>query len=447
MIANRITQNIPPGLAPMPRVNRFPSFHPLIILIASLTCCGSLLAQEKPGKGPVYTEPPKDDPNFVLQGEFVGPVTVAENEYQPLGLQIRPIGGDNFEAVSFMGGLPGEKKHKPEPVKMIGRRSGEFVVLSGGPWAIFAKQDHCLIVDDEGNKVGRLERMKRSSPTMGAKPPEGAVVLFDGSNVDHFTNAQMTKDGLLMEGADFIPMFQDFNLHLEFRLPYMPAAEGQSRANSGVYLQSRYECQVLDSFAQDRMINGCGALYQFRKPDLNMCLPPLVWQTYDIHFTAPRWAADGSKIRDAHVTSWINGVKVQDDVALPNKTGAGKPEEPVLLPTRLQNHGNPVRFRNIWVVDRGLTSGTKFPVYPTAAEIEAASKAKQAAVEPKEPAEVKEARNQKRNADAPDSATAAADQAKEKRSEKPAKKKDEPAKKQQPPTVDEAAEAKAADSK
>ena len=72
------------------------------------------------------------------------------------------------------------------------------------------------------------------------------------------------------------PMFQDFDLHVEFRLPYMPTAEGQKRGNSGVYLQSRYECQVLDSFAQDRLINGCGAIYTFRKPDLNMCFPPLV---------------------------------------------------------------------------------------------------------------------------------------------------------------------------
>ena len=104
-------------------------------------------------------------------------------------------------------------------------------------------------------------------------------------------------------------------------------------------------------------------LYQFKKPDVNMAFPPLTWQTYDIQFTAPRWAADGSKLRNAHVTSWINGVKVQDNVALPNKTGAGKQEEPLLLPTKIQNHGDPVRFRNIWVVDRGLTV-SKFPVYP-----------------------------------------------------------------------------------
>jgi hypothetical protein len=275
-----------------------------------------------------------------------------------------------------MGGLPGQDKHQPEPIRMIGRRSGDFVVLSGGPWAIFVEKDSCLLLDREGNKVGRLERTYRTSPTLGARPPKDSVVLFDGTNIDHFTNAQMTNEGLLMEGADLKPMFQDFNLHVEFRLPYMPEADGQARANSGLYLQSRYECQVLDSFALDPVFNGCGALYRFRKPDFNMCLPPLVWQSYDIQFTAPRWAADGSKIRDAHITSWVNGVKVQDNVALPDKTGAGNEEEPILLPIRIQDHGDPIRFRNIWIVDRGLAVGD-FPVYPTKEELEAAAKAEE----------------------------------------------------------------------
>ena len=171
----------------------------------------------------------------------------------------------------------------------------------------------------------------------------------------------MTDDGLLIEGAEIRPMFQDFNLHAEFRIPYMPQADGQSRGNSGLYLQSRYECQVLDSFGTEPLYNGLGSLYRFKKPDLNMAFPPLVWQTYDIQFTAPRWASDGTKIREAHITSWINGVKVQNNVALPNKTGAGQEEAPLLLPIRIQDHGDPVRFRNIWIIDRGLMTAP-FPV-------------------------------------------------------------------------------------
>ena len=283
---------------------------------------------------------------------------------------------NEFEAVSFLGGLPGQEGHEPEPVRMIGRRSDNFVILSGGPFAIIVETDSCLLLDREGNKVGRLERIQRTSPTLGAPPPPDAIVLFDGTNIDQFTNAQMTEEGLLMQGADLKPMFQDFNLHVEFRVPYMPQADGQSRGNSGLYLQSRYECQVLDSFALDPLFNGLGSLYRFKAPDLNMAFPPLVWQTYDIQFTAPRWASDGSKIRDAHITSWVNGVKVQDNVALPNKTGAGKQEEPLLLPTKIQDHGDPVRFRNIWLIDRGLASG-EFPVYPTKEQLEAAAKAAQ----------------------------------------------------------------------
>lgn len=330
----------------------------------------------KPAKGPAMTEPPIDDLNYLLMGEFIGEIE-ADGATKRLGLQIRPIGNDKFDAVSFIGGLPGQDEHEPQPMRMIGQRSEDFLVLSGGPWAIFVEQQSCMILDRKGQRLGELARVKRSSPTLGARPPEDALVLFNGENTDQFTKANMTEDGLLMEGADVKPMFQDFNLHAEFRLPYMPEASDQSRANSGLYLQSRYECQVLDSFAQDPVFNGCGALYRFKAPDLNMCLPPLVWQTYDIQFTAPRWASDGSKIRDAHITSWINGVKVQDNVALPDKTGAGKEEAPTLLPIRLQDHRDPVRYRNVWVIDRGLASG-EFPIYPTPEQILEDAKAAEA---------------------------------------------------------------------
>ncbi len=316
-----------------------------------------------PGKGPAFTEPPTGDLNFDLMGEFIGPISTGkENEYESLGLQIRPLADSNFQAIAYFGGLPGQEKHRSGMVRMIGQRSDDFLILSGGPWAIIVEKSGCLIIDRKGQQLGRLERIERVSPTLNAKAPAGAVVMFDGSGVDQFSNARMSEKGLLLEGSDFKPMFQDFNLHVEFRLPYMPQADGQQRGNSGLYLQSRYECQILDSFGTEAMINGMGALYKTKKPELNMSFPPLVWQTYDVQFTAPRWSSDGTKIRDAHITSWVNGVKVQDNVALANKTGAGKAEEPLLLPIRLQNHGDPVRFRNIWVIDRGLAVADEFPV-------------------------------------------------------------------------------------
>jgi hypothetical protein len=349
----------------------------LTTVFLAFACTSALLAADN-GKGPAFTEPPKGDKDFALMGEFLGEITPVDGEKAQLGLQLRALGDGSFDAQSFLGGLPGQDQHKPEAFRMIGQRSDDFVVLSGGPWVMIVEKDHCLLVDRKGNKIGKLNRLQRSSPSMGALPPEEAIVLFNGKNVDQFTNAQMTKDGLLMQGADLKPMFQDFNLHVEFRIPYMPKAEGQSRGNSGLYLQSRYECQVLDSFGLEPLYNGLGSLYRFKKPDVNMAFPPLSWQTYDVQFTAPRWAADGSKLRNARITSWINGVKVQDNVELPNKTGAGMKEEPILLPIRFQDHGDPVRFRNVWLVDRGLATGT-FPVYPTKEELEAAKKAEVAA--------------------------------------------------------------------
>ncbi len=344
----------------------------MLLRLFAVGCFGLCFAGASFSDAPTQTVP-VDDPNYALLGEFVGEVAGDGDATETLGLQIRPVGGDNFDAVSFIGGLPGQvddagEPLKPgEPMRLIGRRSGELVVLSGGPFAMFVSGDACTLIDREGNKLGTLTRVARVSPTMHSPAPEGATVLFDGTGTDQFVNGKMTDDGLLMQGADIRPMFQDFNLHLEFRLPYMPDKTDQARGNSGLYLQSRYECQVLDSFAQDAVFNGLGALYRFKKPDLNMCLPPLVWQTYDVHFTAPRWAADGTKIRDAHVTSWVNGVKVQDNVSLPTKTGGGKQEAPTLEPIKLQDHKDEVRFRNIWIVDRGLVTAD-FPIETTPEE-------------------------------------------------------------------------------
>lgn len=321
--------------------------------------------------GPAYAAAPKSavirasraDGDFALLGEFVGTVSVERSKARPLALQIRANGEGNFEAAQYMGGFPSARSRSGPAVRLTGKRVDGFLVLSGGPWVVLGHPDHCVLVDPEGRRVGRLKRVHRESPTLGAQPPKHAIVLFDGIDTDQFVTAEMTEDGLLKEGADVKPMFQDFNLHAEFMLPYMPVASGQGRANSGFYLQSRYEVQVLDSFAVDPGKNGCGSLYKYRGPDVNMCFPPLSWQTYDIIFTAPRWAADGTKLSNARITVWHNGVKVHNDVELPNKTGAGKPEEPTLLPIRFQDHGNPVRFRNVWAIDRGASPPVRFPVF------------------------------------------------------------------------------------
>jgi hypothetical protein len=129
----------------------------------------------------------------------------------------------------------------------------------------------------------------------------------------------------------------------------MPHARGQGRGNSGVYIQQRYEVQILDSFGLDGANNECGGLYKQQAPALNMCFPPLSWQTYDITFIAARFDAAGKKLSDARITVLHNGEPIHWQYALKDKTGGGKVEGPEALPILFQDHGNPVSFRNIWI--------------------------------------------------------------------------------------------------
>ncbi|UCG56274.1 MAG: DUF1080 domain-containing protein [Phycisphaerales bacterium] len=213
-----------------------------------------------------------------------------------------------------------------------------------------------------------LSKTVRLSPTLGAKPPAGAIVLFDGTNLDEWEHTQR-KQGVssaqwrLVEGGAMEvkrgtgsivtkKKFKEFKLHLEFRTPFMPAARGQGRGNSGVYLQGRYEVQVLDSYGLEGKDNECGGIYKVGAPLVNMCAPPMQWQTYDVTFRAPRFDGAGNKISDATATVIHNGVTIHDNIKLPGPTG-GSLDSNVAEPggIYLQDHGNPVQFRNIWIVE------------------------------------------------------------------------------------------------
>ena len=208
-------------------------------------------------------------------------------------------------------------------------------------------------------------------------PPPGALVLFDGQDFSHWTgvdggpvqwkivDSAMEVDSTMEadRAMEVVPgsgsiitkqVFQSFLLHLEFNVPITSTGvEGQNSGNSGVYLLRRYEIQILDSFGETSGKTGCGALYRFKAPDQNACGKPGEWQFYDIIFQAPQWGGEGDNLRkilNAIITVKHNGVVIHDKVSLPDKTGRGQPESREPGPILLQDHGNEVKFRNLWIL-------------------------------------------------------------------------------------------------
>ncbi len=294
------------------------------------------------------------DADFFDQGEYLGWV-FEQGCRRACGLQVVALGDGEFFAAEYANGLPGNGWSKDAPrYEWQGRRRGDAVVLSRSGRTLRVAAGRAEMYDGEGDGaalLGVLCKVERTSVTLGLRPPRCADILFDGTDTGLLKNLRIAPDGTMEVGAETVRAYRDFRLHVEFRLPYMPYARGQARGNSGIYLQRRYEVQILDSFGLKGLANECGGLYRQREPDVNMCFPPLTWQTYDIEFRAARFDATGSKTEPARVTVWHNGVVIHDDVALKGKTGAGRPEGPEPMPILFQNHGNPVRFRNVWLID------------------------------------------------------------------------------------------------
>lgn len=324
-------------------------------LVVAVGSCGLLAVTCRAadtGK-PVYDDPAATDADFPLQGEYAGEVEV-DGQRMTFGIQVVAEGEGRFKVVGYPGGLPGAGADMSQKFTGQGVREGDVVALEGTdaqgvPHRGEIRDGAVVVLDDSGNAVARLPKVERKSPTLGKKPPEGAVVVFDGANLDGVEGGRMTDAGLLMQGVRSKATYGDATLHIEFRLPYQPQDRGQARGNSGAYIQGCYEVQMLDSFGLEGLDNECGGIYKAARPSVNMCLPPLSWQTYDIDFTAPRFE-DGKKVAKARMTVRHNGVVIHDDLEIPEGTPGGTNGEGEAGPLFLQDHGNPVRYRNIWIV-------------------------------------------------------------------------------------------------
>ena len=203
-----------------------------------------------------------------------------------------------------------------------------------------------------------------SSPHRPGRPPSDAVVLFDGRSLDAWESVKGGPAPWKVEHGYFevVPhtgdirtkqRFGNFQLHVEWAEPYPPHGSSQGRGNSGIFLQSLYELQVLDSYHNPTYADGqCGAIYGDYPPLVNACRPPGQWQTYDIVFHRPLFDASRRLLKRARVTVFQNGVLIQDNVAILGPTHGGRHPyhyTPARMPLELQDHHNPVRYRNIWI--------------------------------------------------------------------------------------------------
>jgi len=325
-----------------------------------------------------------------LQGEYHG-----KDGEKRVGIQVVARGDKSFHALVLEGGLPGD-----------GWDGGRYGLLESGPLADgrveFRSPNEAgtsAVLDDNGLTLKRgdrkilLKRMERKSETLGRQPPKGAIVLFGGEkpNLDAFEERKdiegMTAptmfDGHMMAGAVTKRRFRDFALHVEFMTGWEPQNIPWRRADAGIYMLSRYEVAIGDSFGFDFDLSGatssnrpklldngsktskfpavksksdprvCGSVFTYPSRVPNPCLPPLVWQTLDIDFKAPRFDDKGKRTSKAVISVKLNGHQIADKLEINGPTPHGfKGPETADGPIWFEAFGRRVLYRNIWVVEQ-----------------------------------------------------------------------------------------------
>ncbi|MBN2307361.1 MAG: DUF1080 domain-containing protein [Candidatus Hydrogenedentes bacterium] len=314
---------------------------------------------------PAFAGPASD---VATQGIYEGSFSSGAWKGQPVVVQVVATGKARFRAVfPFDASTPRVGVNSAaDGDKFVFEGEVDLGPAMGGKFEVSAELvDNRLTGRFKGpgkDSQFRAEKVEKTPPTLGKKPPEGAVVLLDGTNLDGWERTppkwRLLGDGAMeVCGSNLVTKqeFGDCEMHIEFRTPFMPdSGPGtQGRGNSGVYIQGRYEIQVLDSFGVDPEWNLCGGIYQVAKPIADACLPPTEWQTYDISFTAPRFDDTGKKVKNAEITVLHNGIPIHQNLVLPSLTAGGvSGEEAPTGPIMLQDHGNSVRYRNVWLVPK-----------------------------------------------------------------------------------------------
>jgi hypothetical protein len=294
-----------------------------------------------------------------FMGNYVGRWSEKEDVNPEIAAQVYPLGNDLYR-IRIM-----NKLDMRCPILLDVEASPKRGKLEFDVNGFTGSTDGEKFSGARGELTYAMERANITSPTMRARPPEGAVVLFDGTNLDAWTGTegwQIQDDGTLLvtpDGEYLVSKgtWTDVQLHVEFRLPFMPLSRGQGRGNSGVFFQDEYEVQVLDSFGLDGLYDECGALYKLSAPHVNACRPSLQWQTYDIYYRAARFDPNGNVQEYGRITVYHNSVLIHSNQELTWRTGWKEVDRLVPPPNgpghvKLQGHNNFVQYRNIWLVDQ-----------------------------------------------------------------------------------------------